>query len=186
MSDQFQVFPFPRERGVTVDGGRITSWKHPIYALVEIDVTKPRQLIREHKQRTGESLSFTAFIIACLGKAVDADRQVQAYRDWRNRLIVFDDVDVNTMIEIEMDGRKMVLPHFVRAANKRTFREIHDEIRAAQTQPQTTREFGVRWFVHLPQFARDIFLLVCFSQSLLAQKNFLHHWTHFGWHVRRR
>ena len=172
MSDTFQAFPFPRERGVTVDGGRIASWKHPIYALIEIDVTKPRRLIREHKERTGESLSFTAFIITCLGKAVDADRRVQAYRDWRNRLIVFDDVDVNTMIEIEMPGRKMVLPHFVRAANKRTLREIHDEIRTVQTQPKTTREFGVRWFVYLPQFARDIFYWFVFRNPSWLKKTF--------------
>lgn len=172
MSDTFQVRPFPRERGVTIDGGRIASWKHPIYALVEVDVTKPRQLIRAHKERTGESLSFTAFIIACLGKAVDADRSVQAYRDWRNRLIVFDDVDVNTMIEMEFEGRKIVLPHFVRAANKRTMREIHDEIRAVQTQPRHTREFGLRWFVNLPQFARDIFYGFVFRNPQWLKKTF--------------
>jgi hypothetical protein len=82
---------------------------------------------------------------------------VHAYRDWRNRLIVFDEVDVNTIVEIEVDGRKVTLPHFVRAANKRTVRDIHEEIRAVQAKPERTREFGVLWFARLPQFARDIF-----------------------------
>ncbi len=36
--------------------------------------------------------------------AIDLDRQVQAYRDWRNRLTVFDKVDVVTLIETERGG----------------------------------------------------------------------------------
>lgn len=139
--DDYQVMPFPLERMVTIQGGRLASWKHTVYALIEVDVTHPRQIIREHKARTGETLSFTAFVIAGLGKAIDENGMMHAYRDWRNRLILFDEVDVNTMIEIEAEGRKRILPHWIRAANKRTFREIHDEIRAVQAKPEQTREF---------------------------------------------
>jgi pyruvate/2-oxoglutarate dehydrogenase complex dihydrolipoamide acyltransferase (E2) component len=167
-----EIVPFPRERQVTVDGGRLAARKHTIYALIEVDVTEPRQYLREHKARTGETLSFTAFVIACLGKAIDENKMMHAYRDWRNRLILFDEVDVNTMVEIEMDGRKIVLPHFIRAANKRTFRDIHAEIRAVQTQPENTREFGVRWFALLPQFARDIFYWVVFKYPRWLKQSF--------------
>ena len=37
-------------------------------------------MIHEQKARGAEPLSFTAFIAACLGKAVDEDKSVQAYR----------------------------------------------------------------------------------------------------------
>jgi hypothetical protein len=43
-------------------------------------------------------MSFTAFIVASLSRAVASIPQVQAYRDWRGRLVVFHDVDVVTMI----------------------------------------------------------------------------------------
>jgi pyruvate/2-oxoglutarate dehydrogenase complex dihydrolipoamide acyltransferase (E2) component len=160
----FTVVPFPRERQVTVDGGRLASGKHTIYGLVEMDVTKPRQYLREYKARTGESLSFTAFVIYCLAQAIQFDKSVQALRNWRNQLVVFNDVDVNTMIEIEMEGHKAIIPHFIRGADKMTLLEIHREIRAAQTNPQGTREYGIRWFARLPQFARDIFYWVVFKQ----------------------
>jgi hypothetical protein len=48
----------------------------------------------ENKARTGESLSFTAFIIGCVGQAVAEHKAVQSYRQGRGHLVVFDDVDV--------------------------------------------------------------------------------------------
>jgi len=37
------------------------------------------------------------------------------------------------MFEVEVDGHKIIRPHIIRAANKKTFREIHDEIRSFQS-----------------------------------------------------
>ena len=168
----YSVLPFPPERQLIIEGGRISSRKHTVIALIEMDVTKSRQFIREHKSRTGESLSFTAFVIACLGKAVGENKAVHAYRDWRNRLILFDDVDVNISVEIEREGRKLVLPHFVRTANNRTVRDIHSEIRAVQAKPDKTREFGVLWFVRLPSFIRDIFYWFVFKNPQWLKASF--------------
>lgn len=169
---KFQALPFPMERQVTVQGGRLASRKHTIYALIEADVTEPRRAIQEYKASTGEALSFTAFVIACLGKAIDQNKRMHAYRDWRNRLIVFDEVDVNTMVEVEAEGRKRVIPHWIRAANKRTFRNIHDEIRATQTKPEQTREFGVKWLGLIPTFAWNIFFWFIFKNPQSLKKSF--------------
>jgi pyruvate/2-oxoglutarate dehydrogenase complex dihydrolipoamide acyltransferase (E2) component len=89
---------------------------------------------REHKAKTGESLSFTAFLIACLAQAVDEHKAVQAIRFGKKHLILFDEVDVYTLIERNVAGQKQPLPYIVRAANHKTMREIHQEIRAAQVQ----------------------------------------------------
>jgi pyruvate/2-oxoglutarate dehydrogenase complex dihydrolipoamide acyltransferase (E2) component len=169
----YSVLPFPSERQVIVDGGRIAARRHTVHGLIEVDVTEPRRLIRQHQARTGETLSFTAFVTACLGQAVEAHKRVQAYRDWRNRLILFDDVDVNMIVEIEMEGRKVTLPHFVRAANRRTVRDIHDEIRAVQARPERTREFGVRWFARwLPRWVRDVFYWVVYRNPHWLKQSF--------------
>jgi pyruvate/2-oxoglutarate dehydrogenase complex dihydrolipoamide acyltransferase (E2) component len=170
--DQYQAFPFPMERQVTIQGGRLASRKHTIHALIEVDVTEPRRLIREHKARTGETLSFTAFVIFCLGRVMDQNRRMHAYRDWRNRLIVFDEVDVNTMVEAEAEGRKRVIPHWVRDVNHRTLRDIHEEIRTTQAKPERTREFGVKWLGLLPAFAWDIFFWFIFKNPHWLKKSF--------------
>lgn len=159
----YQVVPFPKIRRLMVDGGRLARQKHLIHGLVEMDVTDARRLIRKHKAKTGEAISFTAFIIACLGRAVDMNKHMQAYRTWREKLVIFEDVDVNTMFEVEVDGRKIIRPHILRAVNRKTLREVHEEIRTFQTEHASGREANfIGWFVLLPAFIRRFFLGMLF------------------------
>jgi len=97
----YEVVPFHQIRQLIVDAGRVAHRKHNIACLVEVNVTKARRQIRERRKKTGTALSFTAFLIACVGRAVEANKAVHGYRDWRNRLIVFDNVDVLTYVEID-------------------------------------------------------------------------------------
>jgi pyruvate/2-oxoglutarate dehydrogenase complex dihydrolipoamide acyltransferase (E2) component len=136
---RYTTVPFPKQRQVIVDTLRLGRQKHTIHGLLEVDVTEARQFIQDHKARTGERLSFTAFVAVCLAKAVDGNKQVHAYRNWRNQLVLFDEVDVNTLVEIEIAGRKFPLAHVIRAANRMTYREIHDEIRALQSERRRDR-----------------------------------------------
>ena len=62
---KYRVVPFPQERRLITDVGWMAQNKPTIYGLLEIDVTTPRQLIRDHKEKTGERLSFTAYLVVC-------------------------------------------------------------------------------------------------------------------------
>jgi len=153
-----------RERGWSTEMLDNATVKNPVYGLVEFDVTKARQFIREHKEKTGENLSFTGWIIKCIGKAVAEDKDINAYKKGRNRFIVFDDVDVSMVVEREVNGEKLPLPHVVRRANEKSFMQIHEEIRTAQKQEVAKpdvlgTEKGstfVKVFQVLPNFLRKI------------------------------
>jgi len=152
----YQVIPFPHSHAPMVDYLSAASRKHLIHALIEVDVTGARQYMRDYKSRTGESLSFTAFIAGCVAHAVDQDKSIQAYRNWRNQLVIFNDVDVNILVEREAGDRRMGTPYVIRAANTKSVPAIHSEIRAAQVvrAPEFKR---VRWYTWLPAFARRLF-----------------------------
>ena len=158
--------PFPAARQIVIDAGRQGSRRHLIHGLLELDVTPVRQRLREHKQQTAEGLSFTAFIVRSLAAAIDLDRRVQGYRDWRNRLIVFDEVDVVTLIETERGG--VALPHIIRAANTRSFRSIHDEIRSVQARPDRSEQRSTltRLAPYLPALVRDVFYWLMLKNPL--------------------
>ncbi len=128
----YQVVPYPKYRRWMVAAFRSTHHKPMIHGLLEVDVSRARAFLREHQAQTGESLSFTAFLIACLAKAVDEHKAVQAIRFGSKRLILFDEVDVLTDIERDVAGQKYIVPTIIRAANRKTVRELHDEIRAAK------------------------------------------------------
>lgn len=160
----YQVIPFPKIRRLMVDGGRLARQKHLIHGLVEMDVTDARRLIREHKAKTGETISFTAFIVVCLGQAVEMNKHMQAVRTWREKLVIFEGVDVNTMFEVEVNGRKIICPHILREVNRKTLCEVHEEIRAFQSEHESGREANfIDWFVLLPAFIRRFFLGMLFK-----------------------
>lgn len=157
----FEARPFPRERRDIVDALEVGVRRHMVHALLEIDVTRARQLIRDRQASAGERLSFTAFVVASLGRAVDADKRLHAYRDWRNRLVLFDEVDVVTLVESEVD--EVAIPHVVRAANRKTVREIHHEIRRIQAEPGASAQRSgllVRLSAFTPGFLRRLFFRV--------------------------
>ena len=74
-------------------------------------------------------------MLACLGQAVEQDERVHAIRNWRNQLIVFDDVDVMLTIEIDVGSEKFPLVHTMRGINRRSALDIHREIRAIEANP---------------------------------------------------
>ncbi len=128
----YQMVPFPKLRRLEAVMDRSVQYKPMIHGLLEVDVTRARTQLRDQKAKTGESLSFTAFLIACLAKAVDEHEAVQAIRLGSKRLVLFDEVDVLIDIERDVAGQKYIVPSIIRAANRKTVRELHDEIRAAQ------------------------------------------------------
>jgi len=152
-----EIRPFPRSRRLVTDACEWGRRKHMIHALVEMDVTRPRQSIREHKARTGETRSFTAFIASALGKAVAEDRLCHAYRQ-RGKLLLFDDVDIATLVEHDVEGHKLATMYVIRAADKKTFRQIHDEIRTAQQQAVESTPGASTWklYLRLPGFLRRL------------------------------
>ena len=155
----FEVEPFPRARHDIVDALEVGVRRHMVHALLELDVTRARQTIRDHEASAGEKLSFTAFIVASLARAIDANKRLHAYRDWRGRLVLFDEVDVVTLVESEVDA--VAIPHVVRAANRRTIRDIHDEIRRVQVEPGSSAQRSgalARLSAVVPSVLRRLFL----------------------------
>jgi pyruvate/2-oxoglutarate dehydrogenase complex dihydrolipoamide acyltransferase (E2) component len=156
--DKYSIVPFPKVRQTVVDGLQQAKRMSAVHIITEVDVTKSRRWVREFRKKTGESLSFTAFLTYCLAKAVDEDKSMHAYRSGR-KLVVFDEVDISVIIEREMDGDKApIFPHVIKAANTKTIGEIHDEIRTAQRDQigssGKAHWVGRYWF--LPRIIRSL------------------------------
>jgi len=156
--DGYQVLPFPKARQPIVDSLHQAKRMSVVHIMTEVDVTSTRRQVREFRRRTGEPLSFTAFLTSCLAKAVDEDKLIHAYRTGR-KLIIYDEIDISVLIEREMENtRAPVFPHVVKAANRKTLREIHNEIRTAQKEDiassRMSRLIGRYWL--LPSFIRGL------------------------------
>jgi pyruvate/2-oxoglutarate dehydrogenase complex dihydrolipoamide acyltransferase (E2) component len=164
----YELEPIPIMRRFALDAGRLGRRRHIVHGLIEVDVTAACRYIRAHERESGEKLSFTAFVISCLSKAIEAHPHVHAYRDWRNRLVIYKDVNITCMFEIESNDAKIPLPHVFHDTNHKGFRQIHDELREIQNRPHTSQEHRfMGWFLYLPGFLRRVFywIVMRFPQS---------------------
>jgi pyruvate/2-oxoglutarate dehydrogenase complex dihydrolipoamide acyltransferase (E2) component len=162
-----RIVPYPGLRRVIEMTQRSAMTVPMIHGFVEFDVTEAQRRLRAHEARTGEKLSFTGFMVFCLGQAVAADRSVQALHKGYNKLEIFDDVDVSLPVERDFDGWKQPVIAIIRAADKKSYLDIHREIRAAQAAPVAEVWEGFTRFSWMPPILMRLL------------------WPLFWWRVRR-
>lgn len=133
MSD-YQLVPFPPARTLVADTLMLGHRVPVMHGLIEVDVTEPRRRIAA--MDPANRPSFTAYAVACIARAVQRHPRVAAFRDWRGRLVMFDDVDVATVVEIEVNGSRFPLAHVLRGAHDRSVRELTEELRSVQRDRQ--------------------------------------------------
>jgi pyruvate/2-oxoglutarate dehydrogenase complex dihydrolipoamide acyltransferase (E2) component len=155
-SESFQTRPFLKIRKAYLDVLAAGRRKNIIHGLIEVDVTEARRVLRQ-RDAAGDHLSFTAFLMHAVARAVDEDRILHAYRR-RNQLILFDEVDVNTQIEVELADQKIVKSLLVRSANRKSVAELSTEIDGGlTTDPASERRYrGTLAFLSVPRPVRSL------------------------------
>jgi hypothetical protein len=142
----YHVIDLSQGRRALMNALDLVAPKHYMHGLLEVDVTMARQYIAEHKARTGEAFSFTGFLVYCLARAVDENKEVQAYLKGRKQLIMFDDVNVGLMVEHRVGEKTVLMGHVIQGANRKTYQDIHQEIRSAQSKPVPPGRGAPSWF----------------------------------------
>lgn len=151
--------PWPRIRELVVDALTLGHQVHMAHGLVELDISRPLALIDEYKPQLPDGLSFTAFMVYCLGHAIGQHPMLHAYRKGRRKLVIFDDVDVNTLLEKRKpDGSLIPVFYIVRGADKKSLAQINHEMREA-SRSDLYDDAGVRQrrrILRLPRPARRV------------------------------
>jgi pyruvate/2-oxoglutarate dehydrogenase complex dihydrolipoamide acyltransferase (E2) component len=130
---QYRLEDFPESRIGTVDIGIASHMKHHIRALIELDVTEARKRIAEQK-KNGVRITFNAWLIKCISMTIAEFPELHGVRKGRNKIVLFEDIDISIMVERETGGVKIPLPYVIRKSNEKSVLEISDEIRKAQSQ----------------------------------------------------
>lgn len=154
--------PLTPFRKLIIDGLDVGIQKHYIKGFIELDVTKARQLIRQYRRETGKSLSFTAFFMSCVLRALEENKSLNAGLK-RNNIIIFEDIDISVAIEMALNGEKVPRLMVIRQAQKKSAQDINDEIETARTINQKEGDVvqgdardikPVLWLLKLPKFMR--------------------------------
>ena len=167
-----RVEPFGGNRRMVAASAAAGREKDTIHLMTEADITGPRRLIAEHRERTGERLSLTAYVATCLARTLDEFPRFNSFRKGR-RLIVLDDVTISVLFEREIDGERIPEPVGVQSATRKTYRQVNDELRAAQEQAvqRLGSATGTAWIRFIPGFLLRAFIRLA-SRNIGMQKRF--------------
>jgi len=126
--------------------------------LFEADVTEARERFNLYKEQTGESISFTGWIAACVGKAASEHKQVHALLIGKN-FVIFDDININILIETVLEGKAYPVNYILKSANRKSVLEINNEIRQAQQKKETDyseakENRAIKLLLSAPRFLR--------------------------------
>lgn len=143
----YEVRRFPVFRIPTLDTLDLGMKKHHIPFLLEADVTEARKRIRERKARTGAGLSFTGWVVTCIGQAVSEHKHVHAMRKGRKHLVLFDEVDVSVVVERSVGNREhptgtLPMPCVVRRPSK-TFTTKYERLKRCHSERAKSRSAHV-------------------------------------------
>lgn len=178
---KYQIEEFPASRIATIDIGAAGLKKHHIKALVELDVTEARKLMRE-KKKLSEKITFNSWLIKCISHAVEEFRQIHGLRKGKRKVFIFDDIDISIVIEREIDGKKVPLPYVLRKTDQKSIAEISEEIKNAQKQliegegdyvlgQEKKNKFFMKIYYFLPGFLRRLLWKGILQNPLLIKQN---------------
>ncbi|SFH25903.1 2-oxoacid dehydrogenases acyltransferase (catalytic domain) [Desulfotomaculum arcticum] len=178
---EYQIEEFPMSRISTIDIGVAGLKKHHIKALIELDVTEPRNLIRE-KKKLKEKINFNSWLIKCISHAVEEFKQIQGIRKGKRKLIIFDDIDISIVIEREIDGKKVPLPYVIRKTNEKSISDISNEIKNGQKQSiegeedyvlgqEKKNRIFMKIYYYLPGFIRNLIWKCIMRSPMLIKQN---------------
>jgi pyruvate/2-oxoglutarate dehydrogenase complex dihydrolipoamide acyltransferase (E2) component len=137
-----------------------------MHGLLDLDVTEARKRLESHDP----PLSFTAFIVACVGRAVALHPGVHAYRDWFGRLVTHHYVDASTIVEVSTREGPFPLVHTLRDADIRDVADLSAELHRVKHTPFPQQQRQSRKFLpmltRLPGTIRLLYALLSRSVRL--------------------
>lgn len=99
--------------------------------------------------------------------------EVHAYRDWRGRLIVPNQVDIAALVEVASSDGPFPMAHLVRAADRRTPADISDELRHVKADPASVPagrllSHAAPWLARIPGAVALFYLAAARLPSMRA------------------
>ncbi len=161
MNKAYHFHSVPASRIATFDVYSVGMLRHHVSALLEFDVTDSRMKLKALK-RNGSKVSFNAWIIKVIGKALEKHPDAASFLYNKKKLISFDDINISIVVEKESGGRKVPIPLVIEKANEKSIPAITQEIENAGKKTLSENEIVLnrqsdvyeRLYYRLPGFLR--------------------------------
>lgn len=175
---KYKIQEFPDSRIASIDICEIGNRKHHVTGLVEFDVTESRMKIRDYNKRNNNKISFTAWLISVISITLKKYEAACSYLIGKNKLIIFDDINVSIVVEKNLNGIKVPIPLIIEKANEASIDSITMQITEAKNKEFTDKDIVLhkknrqieKIYYLLPGFLRRLFWKFLLKYPKLAFK----------------
>jgi len=172
-TDSFKEKPWPVLRNSIVDLLSTAKNQHNIKGFFEVDITDCKNSITLQQKKDRQAYSLIAYLLWCYGKAIGEHKEIHAMRKGK-KIVMFDEVDINFMLEKTLPGGiKIPVAYILRSANKKSYLEIHHEIRMAMKKDLSDNKIvkARRRIATYPKFIRKFIWNRIETNPLLHKKH---------------
>jgi pyruvate/2-oxoglutarate dehydrogenase complex dihydrolipoamide acyltransferase (E2) component len=175
---KYKIHKFPDSRIASIDVCEIGNRKHHVTGLVEFDVTESRKKIREYNKSHSNKISFNAWLISVISSTIKKYDISSSYLIGKNKLIIFDDINVSIVVEKDLNGIKVPIPLIIERANAVSIDSITKQITEAKNKEFTDKDIVLqkktrqleKIYYLLPGFLRRYFWKYLLKHPKLAYK----------------
>ncbi len=82
--------------------GAMSSLRHHVFGIMEVDVTEARRTISDLK-KGGSPISFTSWLLKCVGDVVNKYPVIHGVKKGKRKIITFDSVEISITVLINHD-----------------------------------------------------------------------------------
>jgi pyruvate/2-oxoglutarate dehydrogenase complex dihydrolipoamide acyltransferase (E2) component len=162
---KYKIQKFPASRIATMDVCEMGKRKHHVTGLIEVDVTESREKIKIYNQGKKDKISFTAWLISVISCTIKEYETAASYLAGKNKLIIFEDINVSIVVEKELHGQKVPIPLVIEKAHEISIESITRQIAEARSKEFTDKDIvlqkkAAKWerlYYVLPGFMRRYF-----------------------------
>ena len=160
-------------RQAVIASASITKQKNTIHNVTEIDISKPRALLKEYENTKNQKLSLTGYLAKCLASTIIKYPNFNSFISGR-QIIYIKDIIISILVEREIDNQYVPEPLVIHNCGGKSLLEIHTEIRAAQNNKtpskylgQLSNNFWLRW---IPSFLLKAFVRIASKNVKMGLK----------------
>lgn len=158
--------PFHKEklsflRKAVIASASITKQKNTIHSFTELDVSIPKRLINDYKEKHGVKLSFTGYIVSCLATVLKKHPRLNSFISGNN-MVYLEGITISVLIERQMGDASVPEPLPIENCDSKNCLDITNTIRNAQKSNENYLGglSGNSWFRFIPGFLLKAFVRI--------------------------
>lgn len=168
---KYTVQKLPIEKKIVAEIAALNRHVNLMHSHFVVDITEMRKQMKAYKLTTKVSLSILTCLLYCFARTLDKYKDATVLLGNRNKLYLFDEIDVFFPFELRQEDKKFIWYKIIRSANKKTIVELQNDIKSLGAMKKSFSKVE-HFFMAMPLFIRNWLYNITMRNPLYRKSHF--------------